>query len=242
MRRGAGGASVAGVATTGAGGTAAGRATTGAATTAPAAGAAPAGVAGRAGAATTATAGRGGGAFFAASACCLRSRMALRASPGLEMCPRLKDSRAGAEGRAAAGRLPRLKWPRTFTASSSSMELECVFFSVTPTALRASRIALLLTSSSRARSLIRTLLIQSFLSRLHFEPVSRVLPSAQLAVHSQPRWSRSCGQGKTLNVLVRCALVALLRAAITLLYPQWRTYWLTADRPPPVFLERTVCG
>jgi hypothetical protein len=51
------------------------------------------------------------------------------------------------------------KYLRTSTASCSSIELECVFFSVTPTAVRASRMALLLTSNSRARSLIRILLI-----------------------------------------------------------------------------------
>lgn len=44
---------------------------------------------------------------------------------------------------------------RTSSASCSSSELECVFFSVTPTSVRTSRISLLLTSSSRARSLIR---------------------------------------------------------------------------------------
>jgi uncharacterized protein YybS (DUF2232 family) len=42
------------------------------------------------------------------------------------------------------------------------MELECVFFSPTPTAVSASRIDLLFTSSSRARSLIRTLFIRPF--------------------------------------------------------------------------------
>ncbi len=50
---------------------------------------------------------------------------------------------------------------RTNSASWSSRELECVFFSVTPTVVRTSRISLLLTSSSRARSLIRILLIRS---------------------------------------------------------------------------------
>src|SRR5580658_4686909 len=55
-------------------------------------------------------------------------------------------------------------YARTFSASCSSRELECVFFSVTPTAASVSRIALLLTSSSRARSLIRTLLIRPFVS------------------------------------------------------------------------------
>jgi hypothetical protein len=44
---------------------------------------------------------------------------------------------------------------RTRSASSSSSELEWVFFSVTPTSSSTSRIALLFTSSSLARSLIR---------------------------------------------------------------------------------------
>lgn len=121
---------------------------------------------GRAAAATAglATAGRGaaaGGAYLAASWACLRSRIAFRASPGLETCDRLKAA-AGALSAfrlAPEGRVPRVKKPRTFSASSSSIELECVFFSVTPTAVKASRMDLLLTSSSRARSLIRTLLI-----------------------------------------------------------------------------------
>jgi hypothetical protein len=55
-------------------------------------------------------------------------------------------------------------YTRTFSASCSSRELECVFFSVTPTSASVSRMALLLTSSSRARSLIRTLLIRPFVS------------------------------------------------------------------------------
>src|SRR5580704_955800 len=46
------------------------------------------------------------------------------------------------------------------------MELEWVFFSVTPTAVSTSRMALLFTSSSLARSLIRTLLIRPFLPRV----------------------------------------------------------------------------
>ena len=55
-------------------------------------------------------------------------------------------------------------YTRTFSASCSSRELECVFFSVTPTIGSVSRIALLFTSSSRARSLMRTLLIRPFVS------------------------------------------------------------------------------
>src|SRR6202522_333605 len=49
------------------------------------------------------------------------------------------------------------KYFLTRSASSSSMELECVFFSVMPILGRTSRISLLFTSSSRARSLIRIL-------------------------------------------------------------------------------------
>jgi len=45
---------------------------------------------------------------------------------------------------------------RTFSATSSGIELECVFFSVTPIPGKRSMIALALTSSSRASSLIRT--------------------------------------------------------------------------------------
>jgi hypothetical protein len=59
----------------------------------------------------------------------------------------------------AASERPR-RCLRTKSASWSSRELECVFFSVTPTEVRASRISLLLTSNSRARSLIRILLIR----------------------------------------------------------------------------------
>jgi hypothetical protein len=89
--------------------------------------------------------------------------MAFKASPGLETCERLKLGLASWAGLAAeAGREPRVRKPRTSSASFSSMEDECVFFSVTPTAVKASRMDLLLTSSSRARSLMRTLLIYSF--------------------------------------------------------------------------------
>lgn len=51
-------------------------------------------------------------------------------------------------------------WPkiflRTFSATSSGIELECVFFSVTPYPGKRSMIAFAFTSSSRANSLIRT--------------------------------------------------------------------------------------
>ena len=48
------------------------------------------------------------------------------------------------------------KRSRTFTATSTGMELEWVFFSVTPNPGRRSIMALALTSSSRASSLMRT--------------------------------------------------------------------------------------
>jgi hypothetical protein len=48
-----------------------------------------------------------------------------------------------------------VKCLRIFSASSSSMELECVFFSAIPISSNTSRMALLFTSSSLARSLIR---------------------------------------------------------------------------------------
>jgi hypothetical protein len=105
-----------------------------------------------------------------AAACCFCA-INFRTSPGLEMWERSilglissgsrvdRPERAGPADSAEAR-----KWTRTFSASWSSRELECVFFSVTPTAPRTSRIALLLTSSSLARSLIRILLIRPFLA------------------------------------------------------------------------------
>jgi hypothetical protein len=58
-------------------------------------------------------------------------------------------------------------WPKTrrnLTATSSSIELEWVFFSVTPNSGSLSRISCALTSSSRASSLIRILFINTKLS------------------------------------------------------------------------------
>jgi len=118
--------------------------------------------------ATGGTAGRGAtGGTAAASFFCV---IAFSTSPGREMCDRSilvlisSSPRNGRAARAAAlcdSAEPRM-CARTFSASWSSMELECVFFSVTPTCGSASRMALLLTSSSLARSLIRTLLIRPF--------------------------------------------------------------------------------
>jgi hypothetical protein len=98
--------------------------------------------------------------------------MAFRTSPGREMWDRSilvlissspRSERADFAACAGASDEPR-RCTRTFSASCSSRELECVFFSVTPTIGRTSRMALLFTSSSLARSLIRTLLIRPFFS------------------------------------------------------------------------------
>ncbi len=95
--------------------------------------------------------------------------IAFSTSPGLEMCDRsILGATGSAPWRVCA--LPacdavfasRAKCARTFSASSSSSELECVFPLETPSSGRTSRIARDLTSSSFARSLIRTLLIRLF--------------------------------------------------------------------------------
>jgi hypothetical protein len=123
---------------------------------------------------TGGTGGRtGAGGAAAASFFCV---IALSTSPGREMCDRSilvlissspRGMRAERPDDVCASDEPRM-WARTFSASCSSRELECVFFSVTPTSGSASRIALLLTSSSLARSLIRTLLIRPFFSALAY--------------------------------------------------------------------------
>jgi hypothetical protein len=141
---GVGGAAGGGFGLTGAGGTTTGLATTGG------------------------TGGRTGGATEASFFCVI----ALSTSPGREICDKSilvlissspRSVRADRADDVCDSAEPRM-WTRTFSASCSSSELECVFFSVTPTRGSASRMALLLTSSSLARSLIRTLLIRPFFS------------------------------------------------------------------------------
>lgn len=104
----------------------------------------------------------------ASSSSCFLARIAFSASPGLEICDRsifgcavwwARDA-PDADVAARLGACP--KCERTRSASSPSSELEWVFASVTPTSGRISRIARGFTSSSRARSLIRTLLIRLF--------------------------------------------------------------------------------
>ena len=111
-----------------------------------------------------ATTGRGADAAWRSAA--WRSWIARNTSPGFDTRERSMLGRGSLSRRAAwppPPRLPpRVSAARTRSASSASSELECVFFSVTPTAVSTSRMALLFTSSSRAKSLIRTLLIRPF--------------------------------------------------------------------------------
>jgi hypothetical protein len=202
---GAGGATTAGGGAAGRGGTTAGGATGAGvagfstcrgATTAGLTGATTVGAAGggvgfatggtTTGFATTGGGGTGFGAGATASFCCV---MAFSTSPGREMCDRSilvlissspRSRRAVAfELAAGASDVPRM-CARTFSASWSSSELECVFFSVTPTIGSTSRMALLFTSSSLARSLIRTLLIRPF------------FPAVGLCLHSALTGSAFC--------------------------------------------------
>ena len=115
---------------------------------------------------TTGLAGAGGATVS------FRCVIAFSTSPGREMFDRSilvlissspRSERALFDAAAGASAEPRM-WARTLSASWSSSELECVFFSVTPTRGSVSRMALLFTSSSLARSLIRTLLIRPFFS------------------------------------------------------------------------------
>jgi hypothetical protein len=170
MRRGAGGSGRDGA---GAAGDVAGAALTGGRTAAGVAGAALAVGVGADGGLTAVTA--GGGAAWGDAACgrgagrsasSLRCWIAFRTSPGF--CTRDQSIRCApplsffADAEPPLRPLPRWKCARTRCASSPSSELECVFGSVTPTSRSTSRIALLLTSSSLAKSLMRTLLIRPF--------------------------------------------------------------------------------
>jgi len=164
--RGSGLAGAGGAVTTRFGGGAEGRATPDAA---PGAILAAGGVEADAGGRTTtgAPAGRCGNWAWR-SASCFLARIAFSTSPGLEMLERSIFGLFSCSLRELedppdpAGREPRSKYPRTRSASCASMELEWVLPSARSMDSRASRICLLLTSSSRARSLIRTLLIRLF--------------------------------------------------------------------------------
>ena len=104
------------------------------------------------------------------------ARMAFITSPGLETLERsifgvMAWVPRDADPECADDRVPRSKCARTFSASSRSSELEWVFPSASPSSANISRTCRLLTSISRARSLIRTLLIRLF-SEVIPKPVS----------------------------------------------------------------------
>src|SRR5207237_7349522 len=99
------------------------------------------------------------GAAGGSGAVCLL--IAFSTSPGLEIFERsifgFISAAAGAlRFSAALASAALAKCLRTLSASSCSSELEWLFFSVTPMVGRKSSTALLLTSSSRAKSLMRT--------------------------------------------------------------------------------------
>ena len=183
-----------------------------------------------------ATGGRAGAGCGAAPSFCWV--MARSTSPGREMCDRsilVLISSSPRSGRldlaACAGPSDKLrKWARTFSASCSSSELECVFFSVTPTSVSTSRMALLLTSSSRARSLIRTLLIRPFL-----------YPALCLSLHRSLTESAFCTRTSE-NTPARAMTIRLFwersrhPARARRLFPQQRI--LSLLQQPPVHPRR----
>jgi len=127
-----------------------------------------AGAAGLAGGAAAGLAGRCGWRASSSSSCFFAST-AFNTSPGFEMCDRsifgtmvCAAWREDAELPCAAGVESCDKRARTFSASSPSSELEWVFGPAMPSSGRTSIIARGFTSNSRARSLIRTLLIRLF--------------------------------------------------------------------------------
>ena len=163
----AGGAATAGVGAAGAGATgAAGLAAAGAAVPATGAAAGATGFGGTAaGAAATggATAGRIRAAFAAASFASF-------------------SDLAFASAAASASATP-WRCLRTFSATSAGMELECVFFSVTPYPANRSIMAFALTSSSRASSLIRTWFTSDMLFKTLPLPAA---PHGSSLVRTQP--------------------------------------------------------
>ena len=111
------------------------------------------------------------GAWLCRASCSsffLAARTAFSASPGLETWERsifgviVWEARDEAPPPWPVGLEPRPRCVRTFSASSSSSELEWVLPWARPSSVNMSRICRLLTSISRARSLIRTLLIRLF--------------------------------------------------------------------------------
>ena len=119
---------------------------------------------------TAATGAGGAGLGGGTDGCCCWSRSfrSRITSPGLEILERsiLGLISAWPAFSFCAGADLAEKCFRILSASSASTELEWVFFSVTPTSSNTSRIALLFTSSSLARSLIRIFTLSQVLQKL----------------------------------------------------------------------------
>jgi len=106
---------------------------------------------------------------------------------------------------------------RSLMATSSSIELEWVFFSVTPNAGSRSRISFALTSSSRASSLIRILFIDTKLSRGDAPHSLCEPPSSDsscetrpesIMVSDSPAISMSCGSPASAAAFPRSSTMA----------------------------------
>src|ERR1700686_3335822 len=226
----------------GGGGTPGGRAGGAATVACGGGGAAGGGVAFTAGGTATGLAATGGAAgrvgAAAASFFCV---MAFSTSPGREMCDKSilvlissspRSVRADRADSDCASDEPRM-WARTFSASCSSSELEWVFFSVTPTIGRASRMVLLLTSSSLARSLIRTLLIRPFL-----------YPALRLSLHCILTESASCTRTPS-QMCARAITIQFFRershlSALALRFRLGRLRLPPSPQEPPLLLPRPL--
>jgi hypothetical protein len=116
-------------------------------------------------------------------------------------------------------------WPkirRSLMATSSSIELEWVFFSVTPNSVSRSRISCALTSNSRASSFIRILFIDTKLSRRDAphsfgKPWSSDSPCEtrpeSIMVSDSPVISMSCGSASCGSAVSTSASAAASGAA-----------------------------
>jgi hypothetical protein len=177
-------------------------------------------LAGAAAEATGAAGGAGGAAGLAAaggaawgrgagrSASSLRCWIAFRTSPGFDT--RDQSIFCAAFSPLAAAEpplrlLPRWKCARTRCASSASSELECVLASVTPTSRSTSRIALLLTSSSLAKSLMRTLLIRPFTWHSACRPSASHSNLCSAGSHAVPfDYRLKIGNPRCAHMKIRC--------------------------------------
>jgi hypothetical protein len=131
------------------------------------------------------------GSAFAAG--CVRTGSAAGAGAGSSTTDTSGSGSSCALEGAAPLPLPPAKRRRTSSATSSSSELECVFLSLTPSSGNSSRMTFGLTSSSRASSLIRILLIR-------WRPDAGVSSARDQTIQTSPRI------GKLLFSRILCVL------------------------------------